>query len=431
MNDLNDFTKTLNILYVEDEISAREISTKIFKRFFNTVEAKENGLEGYLAFKEKYLNNERYDLIISDINMPKLDGVEMLQKIREIDTNVPVILITARHESDILLKAIELQVSSFIIKPLSIDFITSVIDKTCEKLFLKSVLVKKSRELELYIKTVEQIAFIMKMDLNLNITYMNSLLCDSLGCTMKDAMGQSLDFFKSKLSGDNMFKNLEETLSNGHSWESKIKIERNNDEDIFLKSTITQIYDNSNKNILEYAFIAYAITDQENERKEQNKKMFQNIAYLKKEKFNDVLENQNQKKEIEELKIYINNLNAQIENVNKSKSNLLNQLEAYEVSSLNQSTGKVDLLRKKNEEIEILRKSLLKQKAEKDLLIVKINDQNDTIEHKDNLMDLFNKKEIKLNMRIKGLEDVINDLENNGSGNKKGNILENTLSKLL
>lgn len=431
MSNLNDFTKTLNILYVEDEISAREISTKIFKRFFNTVEAKENGLEGYLAAKEKYLNNERYDLIISDINMPKLDGLEMLQKIREIDTDVPVILITARHESDILLKAIELQVSSFIIKPLSIDFITNVIDKTCEKLFLKSVLAKKSRELELYIKTVEEFAFIMKMDLNLNITYMNSLLCDTLECTMKDVVGQSFDFFKSKTSMYNIFNNLEETLSNGYVWENKIKIEKNNHEDIFLKSTITRIYDNSNKNILEYVFIAYAITDQEKERKEQNKKMFQNIAYLKKEKFNDVLENQKQKQEIEELKININNLNTQIENVNKSKSSLLNQLEAYEVSSLNQSTGKVDLLRKKNEEIEILRKSLLKQKAEKDLLIVKINNQNDTIEHKDNLIDLLNKKEIKLNMRIKGLEDVINDLENNGSSNKKGNILENTLSKFL
>ena len=419
MNDLNDFTKTLNILYVEDEISAREISTKIFKRFFNTVRAKEDGLEGYLAFKEKYLNNEKYDLIISDINMPKLDGIEMLQKIREIDTEVPVILITARHEAEILLKAIELQVSSFIIKPLSIDFITNVIDKTCEKLFLKNMLLKKSKELELYIETVEEVAFIMKMDLNFNITYMNNILCDSIGYQLKDVVGENFNFFKSKISTENSFNNLEETLLQGNVWENKIKIEKNKNEDIFLKSMITQIYDNSNKNILEYVFIAYAITDQENERKELNKKMFQNIASLKKEKFNDVLENQKQKQEIEELKKYANTLNAQIENMNKSKFNLLNQLEAYEVSSLNQSTWKVDLLRKKNEEIEVLRKSLIKLKAEKDTLIEKINDLNDTIEHKDNLMNVYHNNELKLNNKIKGLEDIITDLEKKAPSDKK------------
>ena len=57
MDNLKDFIKTLNILYVEDELNAIEISTKVLKRFFNSVDAKENGLEGYLAFKEKYFNN--------------------------------------------------------------------------------------------------------------------------------------------------------------------------------------------------------------------------------------------------------------------------------------------------------------------------------------------------------------------------------------
>ena len=166
MDNLKDFIKTLNVLYVEDDFNAREISTKIFRKFFNTVDAKENGLEGYFAFKEKHINNEKYDLIISDINMPKLDGMELLEKIREVDTEIPVIFITARHESDILLKAIELKISDFIIKPLNIDFITDVLHKTCEKLFLKNILLKKNRELEVYIKTVKEVAFIMRMDIN-------------------------------------------------------------------------------------------------------------------------------------------------------------------------------------------------------------------------------------------------------------------------
>jgi CheY-like chemotaxis protein len=411
MNNLKDFIKTLNILYVEDELNAREISTKVLKRFFNSVDAKENGLEGYLAFKEKYFNNEKYDLIISDINMPKLDGMEMLEKIRGIDKQVPVIFVTARHESDILLKAIELQISSFIIKPLSIDAITEVINKACEKLFLKNIVIEKNTQLELYLKTIEQIAFIIKMDLDFNITYINDLFCNSINCEVEKIIGQNFDFLKSKISTNNIFKNLKESLLNGKIWEDTIKIEKNEKESIYLKAKIIQIYDDLNKNTQEYIFIAYTITDQENEKKELNKKMFQNIAHLKKESYNSLLENKKLEDKTESLKNHILKLDEQLINVNKSKINLLTQLEAYEINSLNQSSGRVDLLRKKNEEIELLRKNLQKLKSEKDLLIEKINDHKNTIKHKDNLIEIFQKNELKLNHRIKGLEDIVNNFE--------------------
>ena len=411
MNNLKDFIKTLNILYVEDELNAREISTKVLKRFFNSVDAKENRLEGYLAFKEKYFNNEKYDLIISDINMPKLDGMEMLEKIRGIDKQVPVIFVTARHESDILLKAIELQISSFIIKPLSIDAITEVINKACEKLFLKNIVIEKNTQLELYLKTIEQIAFIIKMDLDFNITYINDLFCNSINCEVQKIIGQNFDFLKSKISTLNIFENLKESLLNGKIWEDTIKIEKNENESIYLKAKIIQIYDDLNKNTQEYIFIAYTITDQENEKKELNKKMFQNIAHLKKESYNSLLENKKLEDKTESLKNHILKLDEQLINVNKSKINLLTQLEAYEINSLNQSSGRVDLLRKKNEEIELLRKNLQKLKSEKDLLIEKINDHKNTIKHKDNLIEIFQKNELKLNHRIKGLEDIVNNFE--------------------
>ena len=411
MNNLKDFIKTLNILYVEDELNAREISTKVLKRFFNSVDAKENGLEGYLAFKEKYFNNEKYDLIISDINMPKLDGMEMLEKIRGIDKQVPVIFVTARHESDILLKAIELQISSFIIKPLSIDAITEVINKACEKLFLKNIVIEKNTQLELYLKTIEQIAFIIKMDLDFNITYINDLFCNSINCEVQKIIGQNFDFLKSKISTLNIFENLKESLLNGKIWENTIKLEKNENESIYLKAKIIQIYDDLNKNTQEYIFIAYTITDQENEKKELNKKMFQNIAHLKKESYNSLLENKKLEDKTESLKNHILKLDEQLINVNKSKINLLTQLEAYEINSLNQSSGRVDLLRKKNEEIELLRKNLQKLKSEKDLLIEKINDHKNTIKHKDNLIEIFQKNELKLNHRIKGLEDIVNNFE--------------------
>ena len=412
MNNLKDFIKTLNILYVEDEVSAREIFTKILKRFFNTVDARENGLEGYIVFKEKHLKNEKYDLIISDINMPKLDGMEMLEKIREIDSLVPVVFITARHEADVLLKAIELQISDFIIKPIDFDGITKVVNNASEKLFLKNTLLRKNTELELYLKTIEQMAFIIKMDMDLNITYINDIFSNSIDCETSNIIGQNFDFLKSKLSTSNSFDNLKESLLNNNIWEDTIKIEKDENGSIYLKAKIIKIYNDSDKNIQEYVFIAYTVTDQENEKKELNKKMFQNIAHLKKESYNSLLENKKLEDKTESLKNHILKLDEQLINVNKSKINLLTQLEAYEINSLNQSSGRVDLLRKKNEEIELLRKNLQKLKSEKDLLIEKINDHKNTIKHKDNLIEIFQKNELKLNHRIKGLEDIVNNFEN-------------------
>lgn len=421
MDNLKDFIKTLNVLYVEDEISAREISTKILKIFFNSVDAKENGLEAYLAFKEKYLNNERYDLIISDINMPILDGMEMLEKIREMDTQIPVIFITARHESDILLRAIELQISDFIIKPLSIDTITTIINKASEKLFLINTLLKKNTELELYLKTIEQIAFIIKMDLDFNITYINELFCNIVDCEMPKVIGKNFDLLKSKISTSYMFDNLKQNLLDGQFWEDTIKIEKDKNEFIYLKAKIMQISDASNKNVQEYVFIAYPITDQENEKKELNKKMFQNIAHLKKEFHNTLIQNKKFEEEIKSLRNNIVQLDEQLINANKTKLNLLSQIEAYEISTLNQSSVKLDLLRKKNEEIELLRKTIQKLKVKKDLLIEKINDQKYTIEHKNNLIDIFKRNELKSNDRIKNLGELIIDLEKEqGKEVKKG-----------
>ena len=420
MNNLKDFIKTLNILYVEDEVSAREIFTKILKRFFNTVDARENGLEGYIAFKEKHLKNEKYDLIISDINMPKLDGMEMLEKIREIDSLVPVVFITARHEADVLLKAIELQISDFIIKPIDFDGITKVVNNASEKLFLKNTLLRKNTELELYLKTIEQMAFIIKMDMDLNITYINDIFSNSIDCETSNIIGQNFDFLKSKLSTSNSFDNLKESLLNNNIWEDTIKIEKDENGSIYLKAKIIKIYNDSDKNIQEYVFIAYTVTDQENEKKELNKKMFQNIAHLKKESHSSLIENKKLESELEILKNHIQNLNRQLIDVNTSKSSLLKQLEAYEISSLNQSTGKVDLMKKKNDEIELFRKSLQKMKIEKDLLIEKISEFKDTIEHKDNIIDMFKKNEKNFINKIEALESIITELEERIAKNKKG-----------
>ena len=97
-----EFLKNLTVLFVEDEELARTKLAKLLEKLFKSVITAANGSEGLTEFK-----NDHIDLIISDINMPIMNGLEMLENIREIDKNVPVIFITARNESENIFSSID------------------------------------------------------------------------------------------------------------------------------------------------------------------------------------------------------------------------------------------------------------------------------------------------------------------------------------
>jgi YesN/AraC family two-component response regulator len=122
-----------NILIVEDERSQREKLGDYFKKKFANVCLASTGLEGLNKFIEYYEKDEMFDLILTDIVMPELDGLEMLEKIREIDKKVPTILVTAHHDKLKIIKAIDLQISGYFFKPLNIEDLEDKIDTIFNK----------------------------------------------------------------------------------------------------------------------------------------------------------------------------------------------------------------------------------------------------------------------------------------------------------
>lgn len=86
--------KDLKILFVEDEDEIIETTCSSLKRFIPNVEIAVNGEEGLeMFFSNK--ENKAYDLIITDLAMPYMDGVEMIKRIREKDNIIPIIVTTA------------------------------------------------------------------------------------------------------------------------------------------------------------------------------------------------------------------------------------------------------------------------------------------------------------------------------------------------
>jgi len=96
---------------------------------------------------EKFLENQDIDLILSDINMTIMNDIDMIEKINEIRSDVPLIITTAHQEVEFLIRAIELGVHSYIMKPIDIYKIIDSLIKSIEPVILKKQLLEKNHEL--------------------------------------------------------------------------------------------------------------------------------------------------------------------------------------------------------------------------------------------------------------------------------------------
>jgi len=113
-----------SVLYVEDNDALRENAAKLLKKFFKTVHVGADGQEGIELFK-KY----KPLIVITDIKMPKIDGMELAKRIKHISPDTKVIIMSAFDEKDYLYKAIEIGVFRFIKKPVNIAELTSILQE--------------------------------------------------------------------------------------------------------------------------------------------------------------------------------------------------------------------------------------------------------------------------------------------------------------
>lgn len=126
---LREICKKLKLLYIEDDDNTRETTMRMFKHFFDDISFAKDGIEGLEKF-----HNDSFDLIISDINMPKMNGIEMLKRVRARDSSIPFLFISAHSESDYFLKSIALGADYFIIKPIQQTQLHNALNNIAKKI---------------------------------------------------------------------------------------------------------------------------------------------------------------------------------------------------------------------------------------------------------------------------------------------------------
>jgi len=143
------YTNDLNVLYVEDDENLLKETSEIFKNFFlvtDTAVNRQNALDKYKSYFKN--NTKHYDLVITDIKMPIMDGEALIEEINVINDNQPIIVISAFNDSSRLINLIQKGIDSFILKPLTQTQLTQILHKTCKNISIQKKLSFYQKELE-------------------------------------------------------------------------------------------------------------------------------------------------------------------------------------------------------------------------------------------------------------------------------------------
>jgi YesN/AraC family two-component response regulator len=114
--ELKVYAKFQKILYVEDDESLRVETVNILKRFYMVVKSAANGQEALELYKK-----EKFDVVLTDIRMPKMDGIELARLIKEQNKKQNIIVMSAHDETEYFIELIKVGINEFILKPADTD----------------------------------------------------------------------------------------------------------------------------------------------------------------------------------------------------------------------------------------------------------------------------------------------------------------------
>lgn len=135
------YTKNLSILFVEDHDEVRDNTTEILKNFFLKIDSAKDGRDAFKKYQDYYKDNSKfYDIILTDIQMPNLNGVELTSKLYELNPSQLLIVLSAHDDTKYLMPLINLGIEQFIKKPIDYQELLKALLNSSKKIQNKSTL---------------------------------------------------------------------------------------------------------------------------------------------------------------------------------------------------------------------------------------------------------------------------------------------------
>ena len=144
--------KTLNILYVENDKELERNFSQTLNNLFKKVFLSLDGMDALTQFIQHNNSDEKIDVILSEYNIPSLNGLELLLQIRKINHTVPFIFITQETSIDLLLNSLRYDVTDYFIKPIDENEILRKIEEACFSRQQEDEIIKYQNEIEEYLE---------------------------------------------------------------------------------------------------------------------------------------------------------------------------------------------------------------------------------------------------------------------------------------
>ena len=151
LTDLVNLTSKLRVLYAEDDLILRENTVSLLRDLFSEIDEASDGAEALKIYKEHPYG---YDILITDLNMPHMNGMDLIKHVQAINPKQPIIVVSAHNETEYFLESIRNNVSGYILKPIDFDQLIETLYKVA--LLVKERLEKASLQANLQQKLEEQ-----------------------------------------------------------------------------------------------------------------------------------------------------------------------------------------------------------------------------------------------------------------------------------
>jgi diguanylate cyclase (GGDEF)-like protein/PAS domain S-box-containing protein len=269
----------ISILYVEDEPETREMVSRVLAMQLRSLQlyTAENGEAGLALYRE-----HRPDIVITDFNMPLMDGIRMGNEIKSLNPEAIIIAVTAHSDTSYLLDAIETGISNYVLKPIDYDKLFEAIAKGIETVKMKRVVQEQNDYIRKLSRAVEASpCSVVITDGKGVIEYVNPKFTELTGYSSEEAIGQNPRILKSNRVPSKTYEELWATITTGREWRGEFLNLKKNGELYWESASISPIF-NDQDAITHFVAVKEDIT----ERKRAEKALRES-----EERFRNILEN--------------------------------------------------------------------------------------------------------------------------------------------
>ncbi len=228
----------LTLLYVEDDPATREELTQILEVWLGSVRVAGNGQEGLEAYRA-----QRPDIVLTDIQMPILNGLSMSAEIRRLVPDQPIVVLSAYNDMEFLFRAIDIGITNYITKPVSVERLLSKLADIGEDLAAIQEQRRDRRLLEQYRMLVDKSAIVTKFHPDGRINYVNDKFSELSGFAPHELIGRNISDLRHPDERQNLMGAIWQTILQGEPWAGIIKNRTRDDGMFVVESSLVPILD--------------------------------------------------------------------------------------------------------------------------------------------------------------------------------------------